>query len=123
MTFRPRCRIGTTRFRCLGAGVLLAALLLLTSCGPPERRADVVIINGANPQTLDPALATGIEDLRIVSALFEGLARTDPVTAAPIPGLAEKWEISPDGLTYTFHLRPNLWWSKDAPITADDIVY
>lgn len=104
----------------LGAGLLW---LVLAGCGGAEQKADVVIINGANPQTLDPALATGIEDLRIVSALFEGLTRLDPKTAAPIPGLAEKWEMSPDGLTYTFHLRTNLWWSQGVPITADDVIY
>jgi len=108
---------------CFGVCLALAGLFLFAACGSPDRKADIVIINGANPQTLDPALATGVEDLRIVSALFEGLARNDPITAAPIPGLAEKWEISPDGLTYTFHLRPHLWWSQGVPITADDVVY
>ena len=41
----------------------------------------------------------------------------------PIPGLAESWEISPDGKIYTFHLRTNLVWSTGEPITADDVVY
>jgi ABC-type oligopeptide transport system substrate-binding subunit len=46
---------------------------------------------------LDPALVTSLEGLRVAAALFEGLTRNDPVTAAPIPGLARSWEISPDG--------------------------
>ena len=99
------------------------ACLLLAGCSVSERKADLVIINGPDPATLDPALATGIEDLRVISAVFEGLARNDPVTAAPIPGLADHWEISPDGRVYTFHLRTNLWWSAGEPITADDVVY
>ena len=55
--------------------------------------------------------------------MFEGLLRLDPKTAAPIPGMAERWEISPDGRIYTFHLRTNLVWSTGEPITADDVVY
>ena len=81
------------------------------------------MINGPDPETLDPGLATGIEDLRVVTAMVEGLTRNDPVTGAAIPGLAERWEISPDGRAYTFHLRTNLWWTAGKPITADDVVY
>src|ERR1039458_2850100 len=81
------------------------ALLALAACTRSEPPADFVIINGPDPETLDPALATGIEDLRVTAGLFEGLARNDPVTAAPIPGLAARWEISSNGCVYTFHLR------------------
>ena len=56
-------------------------------------------------------------------SIFEGLTRLDPRTSAPIPGLAERWEISPDGRVYTFHLRTNLLWSTDEPLTAEDVVY
>jgi oligopeptide transport system substrate-binding protein len=55
--------------------------------------------------------------------LFEGLTRTDPVTARPIPGLAERWDISPDGRAYTFHLRTNAVWSTGDPITAEDVAW
>ena len=82
-----------------------------------------MVINGPDPQTLDPALATGLEDLRVINGLFEGLTRYDPVTARPIPGLAENWEISADGRVYIFHLRDRLFWSPGQPITADDVVY
>src|ERR1700677_1922152 len=102
---------------------ILAALILVAGCSRSERKADLVVINGVDPETLDPALATGIEDLRLVSALFEGLLRTDPVTSRAIPGLADRWEISYNGCVYTFHLRPNLFWSPGDPITAGDVVY
>ncbi|HEX4120540.1 MAG TPA: peptide ABC transporter substrate-binding protein [Verrucomicrobiae bacterium] len=111
------------RLKAIPAGAFLLVLLLLAGCGGSERKTDLVIINGPDPETLDPALATGIEDLRVVAALFEGLTRTDPVTARPIPGLASRWEISPDGCVYTFHLRDNLMWSPGEPITAGDVVY
>src|ERR1700691_1282716 len=102
---------------------LLPCLWLLAGCAGGEPKADLVIINGPDPETLDPALGTGLEDLRVIGALFEGLARYDPVTAPPIPGLAERGEMSPDVCVYTFHLRDNLWWSPGEPITAGDVVY
>ncbi len=88
-----------------------------------EPSADFVIVNGADPESLDPAIITGQPDMRVVTSVFEGLTRLDPKNAAPIPGLADHWEISPDGRIYTFHLRPNLVWSTGEPITADDVVY
>ena len=72
----------------------LALLLALAGCTRSEPPADLVMINGPDPETLDPALVTSIEGLRVSAGLFEGLARNDPVTAAPIPGLAARWEIS-----------------------------
>ena len=102
---------------------VIALPLLLTSCVRHEPRADIVIVNNIEPETLDPALVLGIAEMRIVSSLFEGLTRLDPKTALPIPGLADHWEMSPDGLVYTFHLRTNLVWSTGEPITADDVVY
>ena len=93
------------------ANVRLAALslCLLAACSVSEPKAGLVVINGPDPQTLDPALATCLEDMRVVNGIFEGLTRYDPVTARPIPGLAEKWEISPDGRVYTLSpARPTL---------------
>jgi oligopeptide transport system substrate-binding protein len=51
------------------------------------------------------------------------LTRNDPVTAGPVPGLAERWTVSPDGRIYTFFLRTNAVWSTGEPITAADVVY
>ncbi len=55
--------------------------------------------------------------------LYEGLTRLEPVAARAVPGLAESWDISPDGKIYTFHLRTNLVWSTGEPITSADVVY
>jgi oligopeptide transport system substrate-binding protein len=103
--------------------VLVALLLALAGCTRSEPPAGLVMINGPDPETLDPALVTSLEGLRVTAGLFEGLTRNDPVTAAPIPGLAARWEISPDGCVYTFHLRDNLYWAAGEPITAQDVVY
>jgi oligopeptide transport system substrate-binding protein len=78
--------------------------------------------NGAEPQDLDPQAVTGEPEHKIIMALFEGLVTEDPKDLHPIPGLAESWNISEDGLIYTFHLRPNLKWSNGDPITADDFL-
>ena len=101
----------------------VVASVWLSACARHEPSADITILNGAEPQSLDPALLTGQADMRVAQGLFEGLTRFDPKTGRAIPGLAERWEISPDGCTYTFHLRTNLVWSTGEPITADDVVY
>ncbi len=105
----------------------LIALLLLTSllpaCVRREPPADLVILNGQEPESLDPAIVTGIAEMRITKTLFEGLLRLDPRTARPIPGLAEHWDISADGKLYTFFLRTNAAWSSGQPITTADVVY
>lgn len=74
------------------------------------------------PATLDPQLATLPDEFFIIRALGEGLLVPNPAGGTPLPGAAESWEVSPDGLTYTFHLRPNGKWSNGDPITAQDFI-
>jgi len=92
-------------------------------CSRHEPAADLTIINNAEPESLDPAIIVAQADMRVVSAMFEGLTRLEPVNAQAVPGLAESWDISPDGKIYTFHLRTNLLWSTGEPITSADVVY
>lgn len=88
------------------------------------RPADgVLVMNGeAEPQSLDPAISHDIAGLKVLMHLFEGLVSYDPVDAQPIPGAAERWEVSEDGRTYTFRLRPARWSNGD-PVTAHDFVH
>jgi oligopeptide transport system substrate-binding protein len=83
-----------------------------------------ILHRGMGPEVadLDPQLATTANDYTVLSALFEGLVAEDPQTLAPVPGVAERWELSPDGLTYTFHLRNNAKWSNGDPVTARDFL-
>lgn len=83
----------------------------------------MTIVNGGEPESLDPHIIVAQADMRIVSGMFEGMTRTEPVEGRAVPGLAERWEISPDGRIYTFHLRTNLTWSTGEPITSADIIY
>ena len=77
---------------------------------------------GADPTDLDPHVATNIAEIDVASALFEGLVAEDPVDLHPVPGVAERWEVSTDGITYTFYLRPAAKWSDGKPVTAQDFV-
>lgn len=105
--------------------VLLAALLVvgLTLSRSTRGRAELRFVNGSEPKTLDPHLATGEPEHRITEAIFEGLARLDSRSLEPAPGVAESWEITPDGKQYTFHLRKNARWSDGRPVTAHDFTY
>jgi oligopeptide transport system substrate-binding protein len=99
---------------------ILAAVLILAGCSP-QPRADLVFLNGAEPETLDPALITGQPEGRIANALFEGLLTFDQ-KGTPQPGMAESWEISEAGRVYNFKLRDGLVWSDGRPLTAKDFV-
>jgi ABC-type oligopeptide transport system substrate-binding subunit len=76
--------------------------------------------NAAEPEQLDPGLMSGQPDGRIARALFEGLVVSDPRTLAPLPGQAYRWDVSPDGKLYVFHLRPGIRWSNGRAVTAGD---
>ncbi len=78
--------------------------------------------NGAEPQDLDPQVITGVPEHHIIDSLFEGLVMPAPDGDNVAPGVATRWEISPDGLVYTFHLRPDARWSNNDPVTARDFV-
>lgn len=78
--------------------------------------------NSSEPQTLDPARMVGLPDITVALGLFEGLTSLHPRTLRPVPGMAESWELSPDGLVYRFRLRPALW-SDGSPLSAHDFVH
>ena len=78
--------------------------------------------NYAEPRVLDPALAEGIPESNVLYGLYEGLVRADGADLHPTPGVAMSWDISPDQMTYTFHLRPDARWSNGTPLTARDFV-
>jgi oligopeptide transport system substrate-binding protein len=85
--------------------------------------ADFTFINETEVASVDPALITGQPEGRIASAIFEGLVRARADNNLAESGVAEKWDISEDGRTYTFHLRDNAYWSNGEPVTAHDFLY
>lgn len=117
-----------TSLRILAA--LAAVLLSFTGClkrqTPVEAaRATKTLLlgNGSEPRDLDPHLVVTFNDYNIVLALFEGLTAIDETTSQPVPAAAARWDISADGLVYTFHLRPDARWSNGDPLTAADFVF
>ncbi|MEM1080266.1 MAG: peptide ABC transporter substrate-binding protein [Pseudomonadota bacterium] len=101
--------------------------LIWTERGRPDPSvlADQQVLHRGNseePQTLDPHLASGVATANLLRDLFEGLTTTSP-NGDIVPGAAGRWDISRDGITYTFYLRPEGRWSNGEPLTADDFVY
>ena len=108
-----------------------AFLLLLLLAGCWSRESPVQSGNvtqvlhrslGADVAELDPHIITGLPELNVASALFEGLVGEDPQDLHPVPGVAAGWNVSADGLVYTFHLRPDALWSNGEPVTARDFI-
>jgi len=77
----------------------------------------------SDPRTFNPILITDATSSALTSDLFESLIRVNPVTTLPEPGLAEKWDIAPDGKTITFHLRRDVKWFDGQPVTAHDVLF
>ena len=113
---------GITILLCL----FLAGTVLFVSCqrrtGAAGTAMEMVIMNGTEPQSLDPSQVTGVPEHRINLALFEGLVGYDPRTAKAVPGVAESWSLSNNDTVITFRLRQDAVWSDGTPITAQTFV-
>ena len=111
---------GLTILLCL----LFAGTALFVSCQGRSTKSsmELVIMNGTEPQSLDPSQVTGVPEHRINLALFEGLVGYDPRTAKAVPGVAESWSLSSDDTVITFKLRQGVVWSDGTPITAQTFV-
>ncbi len=77
---------------------------------------------GPTPETIDPALNSAVDGANMILHAFEGLLKFDENNDI-VPGLAESYDVSDDGLTYTFHLRDGLKWSDGSDLTAADFEY
>lgn len=101
------------------AFALMAALVVFSA---PAWAKMAVFNLAVEPRTVDPVLNNAVDGSNVISNIFEGLLRVG-ADDSPEPGCAERWDVSDDGLTYTFHLRPGLKWSDGSPLVADDFVY
>ena len=103
---------------------LLAFLVLAVGCsGSSDSNSTSVIYrgNGGDPGSLDPALAEDVHAFNILTDLYEGLV-AQSATGELVPGAAESWTISDDGLIYTFTIRRDARWSNGGPVTSLDFV-
>ncbi|MBV8439403.1 MAG: ABC transporter substrate-binding protein [Hyphomicrobiales bacterium] len=102
---------------CLGLGLILAA------ASPAQAAPHEVTINaGQIFSTIDPAKISDYTDYMASANLYDGLANVDP-NGALTPELAEKWEVSPDATSVTFHIRPDAKFQDGSPVHAEDVVY
>lgn len=119
--------------RAAAAGAVAAALLApfaaLTTAPTPALAQEEVQTGGTLNvivQPEPPILVLGLNQQgptqTVAGKIYEGLLRYDH-ELTPMPGLAERWEVSDDGLTYTFHLRENAVWHDGEPFTAEDVVF
>ncbi|MFD0966342.1 ABC transporter substrate-binding protein [Seminibacterium arietis] len=87
-----------------------------------SEKQEIVINNGAEPQSLDPHKTEGVPEAEVLYQLLEGLVTQDS-DGKPLPGVAASWESTPDFKQWTFKLRPNAKWSNGEPVTAHDFVF
>ena len=109
--------------------LILAGALALAGCGRRETlvesgtRDQVLHIgNKDEPSDLDPQINTASSTVNILSALFQGLVIYSSDGRTVLPGMADHWGVSPDGLTYTFHIREGARWSNGRPLTSRDFL-
>lgn len=110
--------------------LLLCTAAILSGCAKRETavvtgiREQILHIGiGGEPKDLDPQTTSGMPEFYIQSSLFEGLTAQQPGDSTPVPGTAERWELSADGRVYTFHIRPEAKWSNGDQVTAADFVF
>lgn len=108
----------------LRSTVLATSLVFAGAASLTPAFAEVVYNRGndTDPKSLDHQKTSTIAESNISRDLYEGLVAKD-AKATLIPGMAERWDISDDGLKYTFHLRQGTKWSNGDPFTANDFVY
>lgn len=107
----------------ISIGLVILLMLSSISCSKGKNENDGIIVNlSVEPKTIDPSLNAQIYGVIYISHVFEGLTVRDRNNKI-VPGVAEDWEISADGKTYTFFLRTNSTWSDGKPVVAEDFVY
>src|SRR5437762_6588385 len=104
---------------------ILFGFLLMAGCGGPststDRRTIIDSRDNYDPRSLDPALSTDVPTGRAIAYVFDGLTRFTP-EARVEPALAERWDVSPDGSRYTFHMRPGVQFTDGTPLTARTVI-
>lgn len=104
---------------------VLAACIAAVMIDRPAPRADLTVIETSDVNTLDPQRMSHNHDFRVAYAIYEGLVRWDTLDEdfGLLPAAAERWDLSSDRTTYTFHLDRGARWSNGDPVRAADFVY
>lgn len=107
---------------------IAAACALLVACAPGSSDSETPAKNtltavlGNDPDTFNPALSSAVHNRSVGCLIYQGLVRVDKDYGIH-PLLASSWNVSPDGLTYTFELREDVTWTDGEVFDADDVVY
>ena len=112
------------RLKSLLAGTALALTMALASCGGGQSGDDVLTLRrgiSAKVDTLDPHRSSAAWENIVIGDMFTGLMQHSP-DGTVLPGVADSWEVSDDGLVWTFKLKETVW-SDGTPLTANDFVY
>ena len=96
---------------------------LVATCQPGKPGGRLVVAERWEPKTFNPITENEESSIDIIRLMFASMLGFDAPSQQVEPGLADWWTNSPDGKTWTFHLRKNLRWSDGAPLTADDVVF
>src|SRR5437660_7936788 len=107
----------------LALAVVVASTLTAVNAAETPRRGGILLaVIGADPPSLDPHQESTFATLQLVAPLYSTLLQTDPFDYPKIIGdAASEWKISPDGLTYTFKIRPGIKFHDGSPLTAVDV--
>src|SRR5438128_2522712 len=107
----------------LALAVLVASAVTAVNAAETPRRGGILLaVIGADPPSLDPHQESTFATLQLVAPLYSTLLQTDPFDYPKIIGdAASEWKSSPDGLTYTFKIRPGIKFHDGAPLTAVDV--
>ena len=114
------------------AAAVLAVVIAFTSLaacsggkdGGKGKAADTLVYaQGADPRGLDPALVDDGESAKIIANIYEGLLKYNPESTEVEPCLAETWDVSPDGLSYTFHLKKGVKFQDGTDFNAEAVKF
>jgi peptide/nickel transport system substrate-binding protein len=106
------------------AAVAVGCAMTVTPAAHAQTPPNVLVVGQiAEPQSLDPHVATATNDFRILMNIYEGLVRFGDGTLEVEPALAESWEISEDGLSYTFQLRQGVSFHDGTPFNAEAVKF
>jgi len=105
--------------------LIFALSAVLAGCGPDDAHSSSSVLNrgiSSDPESLDAHKARSLQAADVLRDLGEGLV-SFTATGEMTAGTAESWDVSEDGLTYTFHLRPDAKWSNGDAVTAAHFVF
>jgi dipeptide transport system substrate-binding protein len=110
------------------AAAVVAVLVLFLAAAAADART-LTFCSAGTPEGFDPAPFTTAGTFDAAAQIYDRLVSFEPGTTRPAPGLAERWDVSPDGLRYTFHLRPGVKFHSTAgfaptrDLNADDVIF